>query len=54
VDDYTSPGRLADQYSDATKLRMRQETHRLYTERRVSFLEWVTSSGGSYGLAVVW
>jgi ubiquinone/menaquinone biosynthesis C-methylase UbiE len=42
VDDYTSPARLADQYSDATKLRIRQETHRLYTEPRVSFLEWVT------------
>ena len=41
VDDYTSPARLADQYSDATKLKIRQETHRLYTERRVSFLEWV-------------
>jgi ubiquinone/menaquinone biosynthesis C-methylase UbiE len=42
VDDYTSPARLADQYSDTTKLRIRQETHRLYTERRVSFVEWVT------------
>ena len=42
MDDYTSPARLADQYSDANKLRVRQETHRLYTERRVSFLEWVT------------
>jgi ubiquinone/menaquinone biosynthesis C-methylase UbiE len=42
VDDYTSPARLADQYSDATKLKIRQETHRLYTEPRVSFLEWVT------------
>jgi ubiquinone/menaquinone biosynthesis C-methylase UbiE len=42
VDDYTSPARLADQYSDASKLRIRQETHRLYTEPRVSFLEWVT------------
>jgi ubiquinone/menaquinone biosynthesis C-methylase UbiE len=42
VDDYTSPERLADQYSDATKLRIRQETHRLYTEPRVSFLDWVT------------
>jgi SAM-dependent methyltransferase len=42
VDDYTSPARLADQYSDTSKLRIRQETHRLYTEPRVSFLEWVT------------
>ena len=42
VDDYTSPARLAEQYSDATKLKIRQETHRLYTERRISFLEWVT------------
>jgi ubiquinone/menaquinone biosynthesis C-methylase UbiE len=42
VDDYTSPARLAEQYSDASKLRIRQETHRLYTEPRVSFLEWVT------------
>jgi ubiquinone/menaquinone biosynthesis C-methylase UbiE len=42
VDDYTSPARLAEQYSDAGKLRIRQETHRLYTEPRVSFLEWVT------------
>ena len=42
MDDYTSPARLADQYSDATKLKIRQETHRLYTEPRVSFLEWVT------------
>jgi len=42
VDDYTSPARLADQYSNANKLRIRQETHRLYTEPRVSFLDWVT------------
>jgi len=42
VDDYTSPARLAEQYSDASKLRVRQETHRLYAEPRVSFLEWVT------------
>ncbi len=42
MDDYTSPARLAEQYSDASKLRVRQETHRLYTEPRVSFLEWVT------------
>ena len=42
MDDYTSPARLADQYSDASKLRIRQETHRLYTEPRVSFLEWAT------------
>jgi SAM-dependent methyltransferase len=41
VDDYTSPARLADQYADAGKLRIRQETHRLYTEPRVSFLDWV-------------
>ena len=42
MDEYTSPARLTEQYSDATKLRIRQETHRLYTEPRVSFLEWVT------------
>jgi ubiquinone/menaquinone biosynthesis C-methylase UbiE len=41
VQDYTSPARLAQQYSDATRLKIRQETHRLFTERRVSFLEWV-------------
>jgi ubiquinone/menaquinone biosynthesis C-methylase UbiE len=42
VDDYTSAARLADQYSDARKLRIRQDTHRLYTENRAGFLEWVT------------
>ena len=42
MNDYTTLARLTDQYSDAKKLRIRQETHRLYTEPRVSFLEWVT------------
>ncbi len=42
MDGYTSPERLADQYSDAHKLTTRQETHRLYGERRPGFLAWAT------------
>lgn len=42
MDDYTNPARLADQYSDSKKLRVRQETHQLYNESRTTFLEWAT------------
>ena len=42
VDRYTSPDRLAEQYSDSERLRIRQETHRRYGENPVSFLEWAT------------
>jgi ubiquinone/menaquinone biosynthesis C-methylase UbiE len=42
MDRYTSPERLADQYSDTQKLRIRQETHQRYGESPVSFLEWAT------------
>jgi len=42
VDRYTSPERLAEQYSDSERLRIRQETHRRYGENPVSFLEWAT------------
>ncbi len=43
MDRYTSPERLAEQYSDSQRLRIRQETHRRYTDNPVSFLEWVTN-----------
>jgi SAM-dependent methyltransferase len=42
VDRYTSPERLEDQYADTQKLRIRQETHRVYSENSASFLEWAT------------
>jgi len=42
MDGYTSPLRLADQYSDTHNLRIRQETHRLYGESRTGFLAWAT------------
>jgi ubiquinone/menaquinone biosynthesis C-methylase UbiE len=42
VDQYTSRERLAQQYDDSRRLRLRQETHRRYGENPVSFLEWVT------------
>jgi ubiquinone/menaquinone biosynthesis C-methylase UbiE len=42
TDDYTSAARLAEQYSDSQRLGIRQETHRLYSENPVSFLEWAT------------
>jgi SAM-dependent methyltransferase len=42
MDNYTSPARLAEQYSDSRKLRIRQETHRRYGESKTSFLEWAT------------
>jgi SAM-dependent methyltransferase len=42
VDRYTSPERLAEQYSDTSKLRIRQETHRRYGERADGFVEWAT------------
>jgi ubiquinone/menaquinone biosynthesis C-methylase UbiE len=42
MDRYTSAERLAEQYSDSQRLRIRQETHRRYSENPVSFLEWVT------------
>ena len=32
---------LADQYSDSEKLRIRQETHALYSEQSGSFFEWM-------------
>ncbi len=43
MDHYTSPERLAEQYSDSQRLRIRQETHRRYADNPVSFLEWVTN-----------
>lgn len=42
MDRYTSAERLAEQYSDSQRLRIRQETHRRYSENPVSFLEWAT------------
>ena len=42
MDRYTSPQRLDEQYSDSERLRIRQETHRRYSENPVSFLEWAT------------
>jgi ubiquinone/menaquinone biosynthesis C-methylase UbiE len=42
VDRYTSPERLTEQYSDSERLRIRQETHRRYSENPVSFLAWAT------------
>jgi SAM-dependent methyltransferase len=42
MDNYTSPERLAEQYSDSRKLLIRQETHRRYGESKTSFLEWAT------------
>ncbi len=42
MDRYTSAERLAEQYSDPERLRIRQETHRRYGENPVSFLEWAT------------
>jgi ubiquinone/menaquinone biosynthesis C-methylase UbiE len=43
MDRYTSPERLAEQYSDSQRLRIRQDTHLRFTDNPVSFLEWVTN-----------
>jgi SAM-dependent methyltransferase len=42
MDRYTSAERLAEQYSDSRRLRIRQETHQRYGESPVGFLEWAT------------
>jgi len=41
VDRYTSSERLAEQYSDSARLRIRQETHRRYSANSTSFVEWL-------------
>lgn len=42
MDNYTSPARLAEQYSDSQRLRIRQETHQRYGESKTNFLDWAT------------
>ena len=39
----TDAGYLAYQYGNAEKLQMRQEAHRLYSERQDSFLDWLVT-----------
>jgi SAM-dependent methyltransferase len=38
---FTDPQRLRDQYSDSERFAVRVETHRLYNERKESFLDWI-------------
>ncbi|MBV9787243.1 MAG: class I SAM-dependent methyltransferase [Chloroflexi bacterium] len=37
----TDPGYLRYQYADADKLRLRHQTHALYSEQATSFLDWL-------------
>ena len=41
MDRYTSAERLAEQYTDSTRLRIRQETHRRYSASAIGFIDWV-------------
>ncbi|MEZ4836737.1 MAG: hypothetical protein R2873_32890, partial [Caldilineaceae bacterium] len=38
---FTDPTYLAYQYADSEKLRIRQETHALYSEAKEDFVDWV-------------
>ncbi|MGH7764498.1 MAG: class I SAM-dependent methyltransferase [Candidatus Dormibacteraceae bacterium] len=41
MDRYTAKERLAEQYADSIRLRIRQETHRRYGANPVSFVSWL-------------